>query len=552
MTERSDLSRREIAVLGVLLLAALGARLYALDVPGPYGDEMTRVLPAFQLAWGHPPAAYDVYVLGRWVPVAAGEYDGAFPIYVHALLFPFTKPKWFLFRVVDVGYALAFIVFTYLFARDFFGRALAWRAALLATSMPALVFYSRVGEHVIFLRTALASALLFCFYRWWQTDRWGYFYAGCATLGVGLSTRLEIVWWPIALTAYFLVAHHPGLRRLVQRLKARLGRTFVGLGYFLLGAGPFIIYNIAYPYITFKFVMKNFIQTQWGHSNLTLQTNLWKRLRDLAALLSGADGSNFGVPGLAFQNDTWPFVFFIGTALLTVHVAVRRWQGHPDRRVEFLLLTIGLMLGLSTFTVSGLRPMHLLMIMPIPVLLVVRALDLLRGRWAVVGLLLLAVLVVGDLGTDLRYYRALIETRGIGLYSSGIHDLVRYLRERGVRSVVACDWRLLHLVQFLSRGEIGGQEIFGYELGYEGVPASFYRHLEAALRDPQHVYLFYAPRYEQFKRHQAFLKYVQAKGLAHERHVLYDRNGPIYYVYWIREPQGKVLSVDLGKPREIP
>jgi len=528
------LSAREAFVGSILLVAAAGLRLYALDVPGPYGDEINFVLPAFQWAWGHPPTAYSVRVLGRWVPVAVGEYDGAFPIYVHYLLSPFTRPAWFLFRVVDVGYALLFIVFTYFFTRDSLGRRPAWMAGLLAAWMPALVFYSRVGEHVVFLRVVLASVLLFGFYRWWQTGRWPYFYLGCTTLGLGLSTRLEIVWWLIALPAYFLVAYPAGLRDLVCRLRTHAGRTLIGVGGFLLGSGPFIVYNIAYPFITFKFLLRNLVQTQWGHRNLALGTNFWKRLQDLAVLLAGGDGASFGVPGLAFTNGAWPPIFFVGAAVLTAYVVIRRWQGRPDRRTEFLLVTTGLMVSLSTFTVSGLRPMHLLMIMPLPILLAVRFMELLRFRWIWIGGAILAVLVWGDLRTDFSYYRALVETRGIGLYSSGIHDLVRFLHEQGVRSVVACDWRLLHLVQFLSRDEITGQEIFGYEAGYEGVPASFYQRLEVALRDRRHVYLFYAPQYEQFKRRQAFLAYLQAKGLTYEFHVLHDRNGPMYYVYRVR------------------
>lgn len=512
-----------------LLLGALVIRIYSLYLPGPYGDEITVALPAYQMRWGQVPFSYNVLFFGQWLPVTIGEYTGAFPIYAQYLFSFLAGRYWFGFRLLDVLYALVAIALTYYFVRDFLGRRTAYISALVLTFMPSFVFYSRVGEHVLFLRVLLSSGLLFCFYRWWKTGRWGHFYVGCFLAGLGLSTRLEIIWWLVAVPIYVLLAHRPVLREMWSRLKAHASRALAGVGCFALGAGLFVAYNVDSRGGTFTYILKNLSVTSTGHQNFAYLSNFWVRLRNLVVLLNGGDGGDFGIPGLHFANNLYPIAFVMSVGLLIGWAYLRRRRGNPDHRSEFLLLVTGLMLALSTFTVSTLRPMHLLMMMPLPVLIISRGLDFLRHRlWFVI---VLVVLLGGDFVTDVKYYQSLLETRGIGLYSSGIFDLVQYLCEHRARKVIACDWRLLQLVEFVSGGEIKGTEIFGYEPGYEGVAVSFYERLDEALQDLENVYLFYAPPFEQFKRHQPFLKYLEANGLPYERIVLHDRNGPVYYIY---------------------
>jgi len=532
--------RRDL-LLFPLLLCAYAVRAYMIHLPGPYADELLVVLPAHQVLWGERPFVWHpLFILGRWWPLTISPYTGALPVYAQLLFSFLAGGAWFGFRYLDILYALAAICLTYYFTRDFLGRRAALLSTLLLTFMPSFVFYSRVGEHVLFMRVVWSSSLLFCFHRWWKTQRWGYFYAGCLTIGLGLSTRLEMVWWLVALPAYTVLAHRAVLREVWNRMKANVSRDLVGFGCFLLGGGLFLGYNIHSHGGTFAYILDNLSTTWAGRQNVAFIQNLWARVQDLWVLLRGSDGGDFGVHGFYFANELYPIVFGTALTLLVARVLLLRWRRNPDRQSEFLMITTGLMLALSTFTVSVLRPMHLLMLMPLPVLIIVRGLDLMRIRAAVV--IALAVLVGGDLAVDVQYYRVLSETQGVGLYSAGAIKLVQYLREEGVRKVIACDWGLLRIVKFLSRGEIGGREIFGYELGYEGVPDSFYQRLRTALQDPENVYLFYAPQFEQFKRHEAFLRYLENQGLSYERVVLHDTNGPSYYVY--RVVGGNAASPD--------
>jgi hypothetical protein len=148
---------------------------------------------------------------------------------------------------------------------------------------------------------------------------------------------------------------------------------------------------------------------------------------------------------------------------------------------------------------------------------------------------MIIALMGGDFWVDVRYYRALAQTQGTGRVSSGIFDLVQYLRDERVNRVIACDWRLLQLVQYASSGQINGEEVIVGEsdssVAHENVPPSFFRMLGKSLQRPGNVYLFYAPDYELYKRREAFIEYLENHKLSYKLKILYDRNGPIYYVY---------------------
>jgi hypothetical protein len=168
------------------------------------------------------------------------------------------------------------------------------------------------------------------------------------------------------------------------------------------------------------------------------------------------------------------------------------------------------------------------------VLVIIYGLECL-GHRLVAGLLIMA-LMIGDAAVDTLYYRSLVKTEGVGLFSSGILDLAAYLQSHPHLAVVSCDWQILELLEFVSHGQIRGSEIFGYELGPERTPDSFYSNLAVALRDPASVFIFYDPRFEQYLRHQAFLEYLKSRGISFHRRVFSDGNGPIYYLYRIGQP----------------
>jgi 4-amino-4-deoxy-L-arabinose transferase-like glycosyltransferase len=521
-----------VIFLVLLLPAALAIRVLYLSLPGPYGDEMSFVLPAYEMRWHVPFSnAITAYVFGQQLPVMFNPYTGAIPIYIQMIVARLPEVGWFAYRLPDIIYALLAIVATYLFAADAFGVAAARISAVLLAFMPSFVFYSRVGEPWLFLRVVVSSVLLFSIFRWWRTGRWGYWYIAAWTVGIGLSTRLETLWWLLALPLTISLAHGRAWRTVLGRVKAAWWHVAGGTAVVLLGAGPFLFYNYSAPEHrdTLSFIRANLWTTLYGEHNAAILHHIHTRIQHLLAILGGSDGEAFGVLGFSYPNLVHVVAFLVGFGALGA-VAVRaRRRGAPVPMVEGLLVTFAFLFVMSLFTVSVFRPYHLLMLFPLPALIIARALLLVRRPW-LIGVLAMT-LAVTDLAADGQYYRALVRTQGVGLFSSGILALVEQFRRDGVRSVLACDWGLLPQIAYLSRGQITGREVFGGEMGYDRIPPSFYRAVADSLHNPDNIYLFHAQRYEQYPRREMFLAYLDARALPYQEHVIFDRNGALYYYY---------------------
>jgi hypothetical protein len=520
--------QRDWLLVLLILLCSLIVRAYFLHLPGPNPDELLYAFPAESLKVGDPVWAKTFQIAGRPLPAGLDGYQGAFPIYIHWLVSQFTN-YYLRFRVINILYGLAMIGFTYYFTRAFISKRAAVISALFLATLPSMVFFSRIGEIAIFLRVMLASAALYCFYEWWSDKlNWAAFYAGCLSLGIGVSTRLEIMWWVVACFAYFILLNRFQLRQILAVLLSHQGKTLIGIVCFLLGSSLFITYNILTRVGTITQIMQNLISTQAGHPNFVLFTNLSKRIIHLILLLDG--GEIWGASEV-FQNSLFSIAFGISFLSLSAITVASRFKRKPEHKSEFLLFMLAFMLFESTFSVSTINVMHILLFMPIPILILVKFLDLISYRFATV--LIVLVLITGNLSVDARYYNSLLRDGGRGIYSPRIYSFVAELQQLGIAKVVACDWGLARMVYYFSHGCVKVEEIFDYS---NDVPTSFfYDGLKAALEEKNNSFLFYAPSYTGFRRQEAFLAYLRERGLAYKEHIFCDNYGPIYFLYTMED-----------------
>ena len=514
--------QRNWLLVFLVLFFSFILRAYVLHLPGPNPDELLFAFQAERLRVGDPVWAATFRIAGHSLPAGLDGYQGAFPIYIHWLISQLTDYP-FRFRAINILYALAAIGFSYFFVRGFISDFAALLSAIFLATLPSLVFYSRIGESAIFLRVMLASAALYCFYRWSAERRWGAFYAGCLALGLGISTRLEIMWWVVAILAYLVLVDRGQLRRVVSACWSEKGKTFIGAACLFLGSSLFIAYNVITHGGTFTQITQNLVFTYAGHSNVELFANLSTRVRHLMELLDGSV-----ILGMSSSYRNYLFSFAFGFAFLSVFVVAvaARLRRQPQREVEFLLFMLAFMLFESMFSVSTLNHMHILILMPIPILILVKFLDLIPCR--AVATLIAAGLVASNLWVNTRYYGSLLQVGGRGIFSTRVYGFVEELQQLGISKLIACDWGLARQVYYFSRGRIKVEEIFGYN---DDVPASFYHALAATLQEPNNSFLFLAPSYSVFKRQEAFLGYLRERGLAYEEWVFYDNYGPIYILY---------------------
>jgi len=475
---------------------------------------------------GDPVWAATFRIGNHLLPAGLDGYQGGFPIYIHWFISELTDYP-LRFRAVNVLYALVMIGFTYFFTKAFISKSAALLSALFLATLPSLVFFSRIGEIVIFLRVMLASAALYYFYRWSTLKSWRAFYAGCLVLGLGVSTRLEIVWWVVSALAYLILLDRIRLREFSSAFSAHKGRTLFGVVCFLLGSSLFIAYNMITHGGIITQITQNIGLTQAGHNNVELFSNLIKRIKHLLELL---DGSNIWGMSTAYRNGLFSLAFGIAFVTLLILVIVARFRRQPQRKIEFLVFMVMFMLFESTFSVSTINIMHILILMPLPVLILVKFLDLIP--WRTASVLTATVLVAGNLWVDARYYDSLRQVGGRSIYSTRAYSFAKELEQMGVAKVFACDWGLARQVYYFSQGRIKVEEIFGYS---RDIPASFYYGLADALQQPNTFFLFYAPAYSIFERQEAFLDYLRKYGFAYQERVFQDTYGPIYLLYKVRK-----------------
>jgi hypothetical protein len=140
------------------------------------------------------------------------------------------------------------------------------------------------------------------------------------------------------------------------------------------------------------------------------------------------------------------------------------------------------------------------------------------------------MLIFDDLEVDVAYHRGLKKVGGKGDHTSASYKLVEYLQEQQHTNVVAMDWGIQDVVQFLSEGEINPPEIFGYE-NRDDVDPAFAIRVREQLENPDVVYVFHVHPHFQ-NRWEAFeaIAIEEEKTLVEEA-VIHDLPGiPIFWL----------------------
>jgi hypothetical protein len=228
------------------------------------------------------------------------------------------------------------------------------------------------------------------------------------------------------------------------------------------------------------------------------------------------------------------------------------WDRHPatgQRAVTATLALIGLVVGQSIVTVSGLWSTHLIVLFPLPQMVIAifavslasRVYSRLRNLqfpWArATAYALPLILIVGsilffDLRTSLQYQRDLGITGGSSTFSDSIYSLATYLDTRQPPpKVVSLDWGIKRPIQFLTLERVNPLDAYGYE----ATPSqATINSISALVQEPGNLYLFHNPqagvaypRFDLFRQKAADVGKVPTL----ER-TFYSRNGlPVYEVY---------------------
>ena len=259
---------------------------------------------------------------------------------------------------------------------------------------------------------------------------------------------------------------------------------------------------------------------------------------------------------LAWKLTRWQFssrIYAAGVVSLVLAPLLRARES--ARKVLFPVLLVAGMMGLSVFTPTALWHTHLAILTPWPYLIIAAVADLVArhsgldrlhaGRvqllkrqigaagcsLGLVGVLLLGgMLIHDDLEVDSAYHEELGLIGGKSDHTFASYRLAAYIQEHRLDHVVAMDFGIQDVVQFLTAGEVNPPEIFGYEDRQAPDPAFAIR-VREQLERPDAAYVFHAQPHFQ-NRWESFQAIVVEEGKqVVEEAVIYDWSArPIYWV----------------------
>jgi hypothetical protein len=250
---------------------------------------------------------------------------------------------------------------------------------------------------------------------------------------------------------------------------------------------------------------------------------------------------------MAWKMAKWESTALYNSAFAALLLAPWLRARGEIRRLLFPLLLLAVALVGSCFTPTALFFTHLAILTPWPFLIVAVSADLVarrsgldrialsrlptlaHRRWAAfLSLGLVAIVAVGamlihdDLEVDIAYHQDLGRIGGIGDHTSASYDLVSTLQENGWTEVVAMDWGIRDVIQFLSEGQINPPQLSSYE-SRESEDGAFVIRVKEWLSDPDTVYVFHIGSVFE-NRWEAFQDIVAQQGAEPvEIKVIHDR-----------------------------
>ncbi len=518
------------------IILFLSLSLHQLDLPGLYYDEGFDLTPMLSVMHGEPVEllrGVGVSLFGRTYPVMRMDYMGSLNGYLTLPFMAVLGPGYLASRLEPLVFSLITLVLAWVLARRWFGDKVAAITALLLSVSPSFIWFTRQGITVTSVMTVFALGSWIVLDVWRRrtgdgaaqkprrstTDGKSVSHLPSAVLlpllaglllGLGLWAKIVFVWWlvlTVVVGGVWLVSRWrtwrrdggretgDGASRLPSRLLSRsvsrlfLPALFLFLG-FLIGAAPFIYYNLAglaqgQPPATFNLLFRALLNpTEYAVSNSNFWANLDKRFQDFAVFLNG---SYFwylaNVPyGNVFAVPTFVGSVLIGAALVWPRARERgKWLA--------VLLCVAIYLPMSSFTVSDLWATHFFMLLPLPQMLmacaavwlgeavvsgVTRLIERSQAqrpdmqRWLQpvasfgIAALLLAPAFSRDVWVNQQYHAALAQTGGAGRFSDAVYKLAAQLEQNQVAEPIALDWGISQQIRVLTGDRVRPREVFGF------------------------------------------------------------------------------------------
>lgn len=393
-------------------------------------DSVLTGLAAFRILRGHPTVFYS------------GVRQGAFESYLHAVVFSIFGISYGTLAVAPLVSGSLVLLFFYLWLAETWDPRPARLALLfLALPSPAYLFWT-------YLPIGYAETILFSVAALWLSARIANG-DGRKVTAFAFGLAVGLGWWNCFLS---LAVTIPAIAWILLR-RWRFSRPGLLLAGFLLGALPWIAYNVRHPLASFHegFGARPAASAAAAASNL--RHFLGYDIPELAVSRDPTDGGTG--PVTLFSEFAWPLAAAVEAAalvLFALRIAQRLLQRERPRSLD--LLVPGLILAtafLNTFSAAG-QHSHLSVryVLPLalvlPILLATLVADLNRiSRW--LGLFATTGVLAFHLSAYLYPWTPARRTWRENSFEEA--RLVQFLHEKGVR-FVAGDYWSVYPIDFLS------------------------------------------------------------------------------------------------------
>src|SRR5579884_497235 len=486
--------------------------------------------------------AYALRIGHRTVPVMLMPYIGAVKAWIYAFIFTVAPISPATVRLPMIFLGVVTLVATYLFAVTLFNRTTGFITVTLLSTDPVFIFQSRMDWGPIAIMMLLKMGSLYLFARFIETRRILVLAAASFCLGLGVYDKVNFAWYVLALPFAAILAWRAQCLQFVNR---KTISVFVLA--FLLGCWPLVVYNLVRPGATFKGQLE---------SHRTLTQTLRNQTYLITATFSGR-GTYQYVNGESLETTVKQYnqtlARFIPHNTFTLDVFIISLLGLPlfrkrPRELSALIFIVALLLLIAVqiyFTPHATGPHHVMMLYPFPHMVIGFMLSGLltntsifgRRLWKSIGLTLLSVLVVTNIGVDSGYLLGLTTVGGSGVWSDAIYDLEDYTQQAKTQDYFLMDWGFNTQLLLLSHGGIHKTEIFWNLLDPKNEIALARSLYVMQLRQPT-AFVFHSPKYTAFDEPRRIFDRMLTQNHLSSKVIktFRQRNGDVVYVVEKVEP----------------
>ena len=524
------MKNREVIAVFIIILFFILLASYKIDLPGLYEDEAFQVTPALEVLKDRVllPNLYSCKMLGKRFPLMLTPFSGAFNAYILIPIIHVFGLTVKAIRMSQIFFAALGIFLTYYLCRKLFDKNVAIISAILLAINPSFVLFNRQGLLVSSINLPIAILGILMISWWHSRQKKILLYGGFFLLGLPLFNDANFFWLILALSLSCLLVFKKDVDILFRNKRLSRDDIIVAFYFLLLGAAPFIWYNIQH-WETIGVLTKNLIAYYQSEGFPWYFKALRRNIEIFIFILSGAwNAGSYGY-SKGIINHVYPILFFV-SLISTPLLAMKRKNIAVLKKALFLILTIVFILLQSPFSLEDASAYNLYILYPfVQVLIALFIIEayaflkdirvtfyLIAAFFALLGLLemftvkgylhpsVVVIFLIMNLWFFVRkkgpvyflttfaclflflemaalkgYYNALMKTGGTGHFSNAIYSLADFAKSNKDLNFVAMDWGFRNRLLVLTDGEVDAKDFDG-------------RH-DAFLKNIDNVYMAHAP-----------------------------------------------------------